>query len=325
MRSGTADDAERPATFRDVLAIREFRAIYAASSLSWVGDYLARAAIAALVYDQTDSVGRIRRRVRGELRALAARRAGARLDRRAVPVPHGHGHLRPGPGGDHGAPRAAWICRPRRCSRCCSLSALFGPPFEAARSATLPAVLPGDRYVVGLALHTSTALPAQVTRLRHRRRPWPAAPARRMALLVNAADLRRIGRPARRRDRAPGAGAGAVRPHPPAAGDGRRLPAGVHHARAAGPRAAGLRDLAVRRGAGGTRRGLGGPAAAGRGRPRAGPEPDHGGRSPRQSPRRAGRRPGWSAGDPAHASCGRWRSRPRSSWFPACSTRRWRW
>ena len=56
MRSGTAGDAQRPATFRDVLSIGEFRAIYAASSLSWVGDYLARAAVTVLVFDRTDSV-----------------------------------------------------------------------------------------------------------------------------------------------------------------------------------------------------------------------------------------------------------------------------
>ena len=42
------------------------------------------------------------------------------------------------------------------------LSALLAPPFDAARSATLPSVLAGDRYVVGVALHGTTAQPAQV-------------------------------------------------------------------------------------------------------------------------------------------------------------------
>jgi hypothetical protein len=41
-------------------------------------------------------------------------------------------------------------------------SALFSPPFDAARSATIPAVLTGDRYVVGLAMNTATSQPAQV-------------------------------------------------------------------------------------------------------------------------------------------------------------------
>ena len=56
MLSGTGSDPERPATFRDVFAVGEFRAIYAASTLSWVGDYIARAAITALVYQSTHSV-----------------------------------------------------------------------------------------------------------------------------------------------------------------------------------------------------------------------------------------------------------------------------
>ena len=56
MLSGTARDSERPASFRDVLVIGEFRAIYAASTLSWLGDYIARAAITALVFDLTHNV-----------------------------------------------------------------------------------------------------------------------------------------------------------------------------------------------------------------------------------------------------------------------------
>ena len=41
-------------------------------------------------------------------------------------------------------------------------AALFAPPFDAARSATLPAVLTGDRYVVGVALYAATSQPVQV-------------------------------------------------------------------------------------------------------------------------------------------------------------------
>jgi MFS family permease len=47
---------ERPATFRDVFAVSEYRAVYLAMMVSWVGDYLARAAITVLVYQRTDSV-----------------------------------------------------------------------------------------------------------------------------------------------------------------------------------------------------------------------------------------------------------------------------
>jgi hypothetical protein len=43
-------------TFRDVFAVSEYRAVYLAMMVNWVGDYLARAAITVLVYQQTESV-----------------------------------------------------------------------------------------------------------------------------------------------------------------------------------------------------------------------------------------------------------------------------
>ncbi|HEX6870126.1 MAG TPA: hypothetical protein VF163_03420, partial [Micromonosporaceae bacterium] len=48
-------DGERPATFREVLGVNEFRVIYAASILSWAGDYIARAAVTFLVFQATSS------------------------------------------------------------------------------------------------------------------------------------------------------------------------------------------------------------------------------------------------------------------------------
>ena len=47
------DNADRPATFREVLASGEYRALYLASALSWFGDYVARAAVTSLVYQRT--------------------------------------------------------------------------------------------------------------------------------------------------------------------------------------------------------------------------------------------------------------------------------
>src|SRR5690348_3764343 len=47
--------ATRRATFRDVLAIPEFRALYIAQLLSVAGDQLARIAVAVLVYSRTGS------------------------------------------------------------------------------------------------------------------------------------------------------------------------------------------------------------------------------------------------------------------------------
>src|SRR5690349_8039514 len=46
---------ERTATFGEVLASREYKAVFSASALSWFGDYAARAAVTALVFQQTHS------------------------------------------------------------------------------------------------------------------------------------------------------------------------------------------------------------------------------------------------------------------------------
>ena len=46
--------APRPVTFGDLFQNREYRALYSASTLSWVGDYLARAAVTALIFHTTN-------------------------------------------------------------------------------------------------------------------------------------------------------------------------------------------------------------------------------------------------------------------------------
>jgi MFS family permease len=48
-------DSHRRVTFREVLAIREFRALYLAQTLSVIGDQLARIAIGVMVFDRTGS------------------------------------------------------------------------------------------------------------------------------------------------------------------------------------------------------------------------------------------------------------------------------
>jgi hypothetical protein len=65
------------------------------------------------------------------------------------------------------------------------VAAVLTPPFEAARSAMLPSVLPGDRYVVGLAVHAGTSQPALV--IGYLIGAALAAHQPRLALLVNAA------------------------------------------------------------------------------------------------------------------------------------------
>src|SRR4051812_50068179 len=49
-------ESDRLVTFRDVFALREYRAAYASLLVNWVGDYLAKAAVTLLVYQQSDSV-----------------------------------------------------------------------------------------------------------------------------------------------------------------------------------------------------------------------------------------------------------------------------
>ena len=179
--------ATRPATFRrsSRRAVSTGRSI-AASALSWVGDYVARAAVTALVYQRTDSVIALRGGLRDQLPALAARRTGAGRAGRAVPVPHGHDPLRPVRAGADGAGRASRTCRRRWCSPCCSSRpaqpAVRGGPLgtAAARSS------PGDRYVSALAAarHHRPARPGGRLPVSARRSP---AIDPGCALLLNAA------------------------------------------------------------------------------------------------------------------------------------------
>jgi MFS family permease len=184
--SGTGRHAERPATFRDVLVVREFRAIYAASTLSWLGDYIARAAITALVFEATGSIP-------ASAAAFAISYApwllgGSFLVSLAERHPYrsvmiwcdvarmiGMTAVALGVGLKvHVAVLLALVL----------ICALFSPPFDAARSAILPTVLDGDRYVVAVGLHTATAQPAQVAG--YVVGSAMAAVDPRLALLINA-------------------------------------------------------------------------------------------------------------------------------------------
>lgn len=175
--------ADRPATFGEVFADREFRAIFSASALSWCGDYLAKAAVTALVYRLSGSV------------ALSA-------------VSFAVSYL---PGITAGPVLAALAERyPNRtvmitCDliRACLISlvalphmpvpamllllfttALLNPPFDASRSALTPRILTGDRYVVGLSAQRTANSLAQVTGYLAGGALAPYHP--RLALLIDA-------------------------------------------------------------------------------------------------------------------------------------------
>ncbi|MEU4425808.1 MFS transporter [Actinoplanes sp. NPDC024001] len=49
-------DSEPAVTFRDVFGVREYRALYLSTLVNWIGDYLSRAAVTVLVYQQSESV-----------------------------------------------------------------------------------------------------------------------------------------------------------------------------------------------------------------------------------------------------------------------------
>ena len=57
MTAGPREDipVARPATFREVFAVREFRPLFGTFLLSTAGDELARVALTVLVYQRTDS------------------------------------------------------------------------------------------------------------------------------------------------------------------------------------------------------------------------------------------------------------------------------
>ena len=152
---------DRPATFREVFASRDFRYLYAASTLSWIGDALARAAATALIYQATGSVvasaagfaiSYVPWLIGAPVLVALAERYPARrtlvgcdLARMALMA------LAALPG----LPPAGLLL-------VLLAAATLTPPFEAVRSATLPRILDGDRYVVGLAVNITTAQPAQV-------------------------------------------------------------------------------------------------------------------------------------------------------------------
>ncbi|MEH0842785.1 MFS transporter [Micromonospora sp. CPCC 205711] len=153
---------EQPATFSEVFGQAEYRAVFTASALSWIGDYVAKAAVTVLVYQQTDgsvalsaaafAVSYLPWLVGGPVLATLAERHRYRqvmvvcdVVRMAltalIAVPH----------------MPVWAI----------LALLFAttlanPPSQAAKSALLPVILSGDRLVLGLSLNASVGQAAQV-------------------------------------------------------------------------------------------------------------------------------------------------------------------
>ncbi|SCE96641.1 Major Facilitator Superfamily protein [Micromonospora coriariae] len=153
--------AEGPATFREVFDQREFRTVLTAGTLSWIGDYVAKAAVTLLVYQQTESVALSAAAfavsylpwlLGGPLLAALAERYPYRRVMVACDV------IR--------MALMLLIAIPNLPVPAVLLlifaATLANPPSQAAKSALIPQILAGDRLVVGLSLNSSIGQAAQV-------------------------------------------------------------------------------------------------------------------------------------------------------------------
>ena len=149
------------ATFRDVFAVREFRALWLSEVLSVAGDRLALVALTLLVYQRTQSPlltalvyasGYLPWVIGGLFLADLADRYPRRsvmvvcdLVRTvlvaAMVIPH--------------LPLLALVAL-------LFAATMFAPPFESARAAITPDILPGDLYPLGAAVTQTTFLAGQV-------------------------------------------------------------------------------------------------------------------------------------------------------------------
>jgi predicted MFS family arabinose efflux permease len=149
------------ATFRDVFAVREFRALWFSEILSVAGDRLALVALTLLVYHRTGS----------PLLAAVAYAAGY--------VPWVIGGLFLTDLADRRPRRTVMIaCDAVRTVLVAAMAVpgvpllalvallfattMFTPPFESARAAVTPDILQGELYVLGAAVTQTTFLAAQV-------------------------------------------------------------------------------------------------------------------------------------------------------------------
>ncbi len=153
--------AASPATFGEVFAVGEFRALWFAQVLSVIGDQLARVALTLLVFDKTHSP------------LLAAGTFAASV------IPPALGGVTLSGIADRLPRREVMICCDVGCAALIAAMALPGmpiavlvgllflvslisAPFTSARAALYPEILTGDSYVVGTAVTLTTLQFAQV-------------------------------------------------------------------------------------------------------------------------------------------------------------------
>lgn len=182
-KTATAAEPDRAATYREVFGVREYRAVFGASALSWFGDYVAKVAISFLIFRDTGSltlsaaafaISFLPWAAGGPVLAALAERSSYRrvmilcdVARMALMG------LLAIPGLD------LWMLLILLFS-----AAMFTPPFESSRSAMLPLIMSGDRYVVAISVQGVSSEGAQV--MGYLAGGVMAAFNPRLALLVNA-------------------------------------------------------------------------------------------------------------------------------------------
>lgn len=146
---------DRPVSYRDVFAVREFRALWGAQALSYLGDQFAQVAIAILVYSRTGSafltglayaLTYLPPLVGGPLLSGLADLFPRRLVMLVLDL-------------IRAALVAAMVIPGLPFAALCALvflTVLLSAPFSAARSALLPDVLPPGKFVAGSAVGTMT-------------------------------------------------------------------------------------------------------------------------------------------------------------------------
>jgi MFS family permease len=181
---GKAAPADRPATFREVFGVLEYRYLFTAAVLSWIGDYFAKVAVAVLIFSDTGSV--LLSAAGFAVSYLPWVAGGPVLAALAERYPYR---------------RVMILCDVARLVLVALMalpglplpallllllaSSLLTPPFQAARSAMVARILTGDRYVVGLSVQNMAGQAAQVTG--YALGGVTAAVDGHVALLINAA------------------------------------------------------------------------------------------------------------------------------------------
>ena len=152
---------ERPATYRDVFAVPEFRTIFWADLFSLIGDQIAAVAVAVLLYERSGSallaaLGYATAYVQWLLGGPLLAAWAERFPGRSVMIGCDLGRA-----GLIGLAALPGLPLPV-VGLLVLTAALLGPPFDAARSALLPQVLAGDRYPVAMSLRDAVHQSAQL-------------------------------------------------------------------------------------------------------------------------------------------------------------------